>query len=271
MNAKERGFIAIVWKYYKENGRHELPWRKTDDPYLILVSELMLQQTQVGRVIPKYEAFIKKYPSAKKLSKASLGDVLRLWQGLGYNRRAKYLHECAKVVTERCGGVFPQSYVELQKLPGIGPYTAAAMMNFAHNIPTPLIETNVRTVYLHHFFKNEIDVSDTTIMQKIQKTIDPKNPKEWFAALMDYGSHLKQTIGNANTRSRHYTKQSKFKGSDREIRGAILRVLAEHGSMSETELSQSLASFETSRIDSQLEKLKSEDLVFEKGRLIGLP
>ena len=271
MTAKEHKFIETVQAYYKVHGRHTLPWRRTTDPYHILVSELMLQQTQVGRVVPKYEAFIRHLPTASHLARASLGDVLRLWQGLGYNRRAKYLHECAKVITKEHDGQFPRSYDQLKKLPGVGPYTAAAIMNFAYNLPTPLIETNVRTVYLHHFFKSKKDVADTELLKLVAKTIDTKNPRQWFAALMDYGTHLKQTIGNTNTRSKHYTKQSKFKGSDREIRGAILRLLAEEDALTPVRINKKLSQFGRDRITQQINRLLKEELVIENSKKISLP
>ncbi len=108
MVKEERDFVKTVWKYYKLHGRHDHPWRKTHDPYRILVSEMMLQQTQVARVLPKYTVFMKKYGTVKKLSEASLGEVLRAWQGLGYNRRAKLLHLCAQKVVSEYKGKFPK-------------------------------------------------------------------------------------------------------------------------------------------------------------------
>ena len=152
MSVPDIHFRKIVLCHYKKHGRHHLPWRKTKNPYRILVSEIMLQQTPVDRVLPKYQEFLKQFPSIKKLAAASLGDVLRAWQGLGYNRRAKYLHQCAAVIIYDNGGIWPRTVNELQALPGIGPYTAGAVMAFAYNQPIPIIETNIRTVYLHHFF-----------------------------------------------------------------------------------------------------------------------
>lgn len=259
MNKQEKKFIETVWGYYKLNGRHDLPWRRTKNAYRILVSEIMLQQTQVERVIPKYKSFLKKFPSITLLASAPLGDVLREWQGLGYNRRAKMLHECAKIIVRDYSGIFPKTHSALMKLPGVGHYTAGAVMAFAHNEAVPIIETNIRTVFIHHFFKARDGVTDTEFFRLIERTLDMKNPREWYYALMDYGAHLKKTIGNQNTRSRHYTKQSVFKGSDRQIRGAIIRTLAE-GEMTRKDFHQKF-SFDIQRIDEQLERLREEGMV----------
>ncbi|HVV38997.1 MAG TPA: A/G-specific adenine glycosylase [Candidatus Paceibacterota bacterium] len=208
--------------FYKTQKR-DLPWRHTHDPYKILVSEIMLQQTQALRVIPKYEAFIKKFPTPQRLAKAKLSDVLKLWSGLGYNRRAKFLHESAKILA-RDGWTG-------EKLPGVGPYTAAAVEAFAHNKPTTFIETNIRTVFIHYCFKRRADVlvPDLQILPLIEKALKQSRmqPRDFYAALMDYGSYLKQRGIKLNARSKHYTKQSKFKGSYRELRGAILRAVLE--------------------------------------------
>jgi len=223
MNKRETAFVETVLTYYKAHGRHTLPWRQTTNPYRILVSEIMLQQTQVERVIPKYQAFIKRWPTVQKLANAPLRDVLIAWQGLGYNRRAKHLHQCANVVVREHKGVFPVSMKELQSLPGVGAYTAGAVMAFAYNIGVPLIETNVRTVYIHHFFKTAPVVDDADILKRVQKTLSPQDVRQWYAALMDYGSYLKRTTDPIHRRSRQYQKQSPFKGSVRAVRGAVLR------------------------------------------------
>src|SRR3990167_45987 len=141
-------FRRTVWKYYNENGRHDLPWRKTKDPYRILVSEVMLQQTQVARVLEKYKQFLKRFPTVRALAKASLADVLKIWSGLGYNRRGKYLHDAAKVIV-RVGNIKKEL---TGPLPGVGPYTKAAVLTFAFNQPEVLIETNIRAAYIHHFY-----------------------------------------------------------------------------------------------------------------------
>ncbi len=270
MNKKEKEFITTVNDYYKAHGRHDLLWRKTHDPYNILVSEMMLQQTQVERVIPKYIAFLKKYGTVQKLAKASLGDVLILWQGLGYNRRAKMLHQCAQIVVKDYKGIFPHTAIELQQLPGIGTYTSSAMVAFAFNSPTSLIETNVRTVYLHHFFSDSTEITDNEILEIITRTRDIKNSREWYYALMDYGSYLKKEYGNANKKSAHYTKQSVFKGSDRQIRGAVIRALTEKP-VTRKSLHTLLASFEDIRVDAQVERLKAEGMIVYINMKYSLP
>lgn len=174
---------------------------------------MMLQQTQVDRVIPKYRAFIKKYPTARKLASAKLLEVLKLWSGLGYNRRAKYLWEAAKLW--RSG--------PLEDLPGVGPYTANAVRVFAHNEPRILLETNIRTVYLHHLFPNAQNVPDAQLLSYMITLKQQPDSRTWNWALMDYGSYLKKKYPNPSRRSKHHTAQKKFKDSDREIRGAILR------------------------------------------------
>ena len=253
-------FRRIVYAYYKTEGRHTLPWRQTHDPYAVMVSELMLQQTQVLRVISKYEAFMKRFPTIESLARAELRSVLVLWQGLGYNRRAKHLHDAARAIVEECGGVFPHTKEELLALPGVGPYTASAILAFAYNTPTVLIETNVRSVFIHHFFHDKKGVHDRELLPLIEKTLDAKKPREWYAALMDYGSHLKQTVGNVSRKSAHHTKQSKFKGSNREVRGAVLRLLTQKGSVTlQTILSET--TFSRDRCEVQLAALTEEGLI----------
>lgn len=272
MNKKERAFVKLVWAHYKKHGR-DLPWRHTREPYRILVSEVMLQQTQVLRVVPKYEEFLKLFPSVRALARAPLSSVLKVWSGLGYNRRAKMLHECAKEIVAHHNGRFPKNpdattrfdlattRSNLVKLPGVGPYTAGAVLAFAYNTPVPIIETNIRTVYLHHFFKGTEDVSDRDVLDVVERTLDHQNPRQWYYALMDYGAHLKLSEGNANKRSKHYTKQSKFKGSDREIRGALLKVLT---TGAKTEAALRRLPHPPSRITDQLDALSAEGFVEKK-------
>lgn len=214
---RSQKLVASVLAYYKSHGRHHLPWRKTRNPWKILVSEVMLQQTQVDRVVPKYKAFLKKYSTARSLSKAKLSNVLKLWSGLGYNRRAKYLWEASKALVSKS-----DAFRNYEELPGVGPYTANAVRVFAYNEPVQLIETNIRTVYLHHLFPTTKSVSDKRLLRYI---VVPKGvePRVWYAALMDYGSYLKQKYPNPSRRSKHHSTQKKFVGSDRQIRGAILR------------------------------------------------
>lgn len=226
MNQKERQFITTVLTHYKQNGRHTLPWRKTKNPYYIAVSEVMLQQTQVPRVIEKYNLFITTFPTLQSLAKAPLSTVLSIWVGLGYNRRAKFLKQMAEEVVSKHKGVFPKSVLELESLSGIGPYTARAIATFAFNQPHVFIETNIRTVYFHHFLPNATQkISDSTLLPLIEKTLYAENPRLWYWALMDYGSHLK-ALGIRNTaKSAHYSKQKPFVRSVRLVRGAIIKSL----------------------------------------------
>jgi A/G-specific adenine glycosylase len=203
-----------------------MPWREDTRPYYVLVSELMLQQTQVDRVIPKFEAFIREFPDEDALAAAPLSSVLQLWSGLGYNRRAKYLQEAAKMIVRDFGGEFPSRYDDLLRLPGVGPNTAGAIMTYAFNQPVVFIETNVRTVYFHHFFENGDKVSDKALRQLVEDTINTEHPREFYWALMDYGTSLKKNGAGRIHQSTHYKKQSALKGSVREIRGQILKVLA---------------------------------------------
>lgn len=225
-------FQNIVWRYYEQHGRHDLPWRIPGpdgafDPYRILVSELMLQQTQVQRVIPKFEDFIREFPSFEALAKAPLSRVIAVWSGLGYNRRAKFLWQTAGIITDSHNGMLPDTLSALVALPGIGPNTAAAILAYSFNQPVTFVETNIRTVFIHHFFATHGKVADSALMPLIAETLPRQRAREWFWALMDYGTYLKQTVGNLARASASYSKQSAFQGSRRQIRGYILRVLTE--------------------------------------------
>lgn len=204
-----------------------MPWREDIRPYYVLVSELMLQQTQVDRVIPKFIAFITRFPDEKTLAEASLGDVLTLWNGLGYNRRAKYLHDSAKIITNELQGKFPADYESLLRLSGVGPNTAGAIVAYAFNEPVIFIETNIRTVYFHHFFTDGEKVTDAAVRDLVGKTMDVEHPREFYWALMDYGTYLKKQGAGAIRQSLHYKKQSALKGSVREVRGQIIKRLTQ--------------------------------------------
>jgi A/G-specific adenine glycosylase len=264
-----QSFKKTIWDYYKKQGRHDLPWRKTKDPYKIMVSEYMLQQTQVGRVIPKYLAFIKRFPTFKSLANAKIPEVLKLWQGLGYNRRALYLKQAAEIIELEYKGKLPKDQNILTKLPGIGPNTAAAILTYSFNIPITFIETNIRRIYIHFFFSKSKSVDDKKILALVAKTVDTKNPREWYWALMDYGTYLKTQIVNPNRKSKHYTKQSKFKGSDREIRGKILRIILKDNSVRKTKLTTELHE-EKERVNRVLKTLVKDGFIKESGGKIVL-
>lgn len=243
-----------------------MPWRDSTDPYYVLVSEIMLQQTQVDRVRPKFEAFIQKFPTLADLAAAPQSEVLITWSGLGYNRRARYLHMAAKQIVAVHRGRVPGDQAALTALPGIGPNTAAAILAYAFNEPVVFIETNIRTVYLHHFFKDRDAIADAELLPYLKATLDHANPREWYWALMDYGAYLKRRGLGKITASKHYAKQSTFQGSSRQIRGKILNMLA-NGPLSLNTLRQQ---FPDPRLDSILEQLITEQLIQKANGQIGL-
>jgi len=230
-----RAFQDRVYRYYRAHAR-TFPWRETYDPYHILVSEFMLQQTQVKRVLLKYPPFLAAFPTFGALARSGLKEVLACWQGLGYNRRALALKAAAVEVVERYAGVLPANRTELESLSGIGRSTAGAVLAFAFQIPVPFIETNIRRVFIHEFFYSQGEVADARIMPLVEATLDRVNPREWYYALMDYGTMLKERFVNPNRRSAHYQLQAPFEGSRRQIRGRILKVLLEHPRVSLPEL-----------------------------------
>lgn len=215
----------------------DFPWRNTVDPYEILVSEVMLQQTQTERVVPKYVEWLAAFPTVQSLAKASLTEVLTHWSGLGYNRRARFLQQAAQIVVQKYAGKFPTDAILIDELPGVGEYTAKAVACFAFGAKEVFIETNIRTVFINEFFQNDgsaidsVDITnkkgidDKTIIPLIEQTVYEKDVRLWYYALMDYGAHIKKEVVNPNRRSKSYTKQSKFSGSLRQARGAIIRQL----------------------------------------------
>lgn len=255
----DAAFRKLVLSYWKLRGRHDLPWRKHINPYRVLVSEVMLQQTQVPRVIEKYREFLRAFPSFRALATAPMAGVLRVWQGLGYNRRALMLQRCAQEVTREYGGTLPADYETLRTLPGVGPYTAGAVLAFAFDIPHPMIETNIRRVYIHHFFSGRKEVADTEILPLVERHLGRiASARDWYGALMDYGTHLAQTIPNPNRRSRHHVRQAEFAGSFRQVRGAVVRALAEGKRLT---LSQLARRVDDSRLPMVLDALEREGFV----------
>ncbi|MDQ7787985.1 MAG: hypothetical protein RDU01_10280 [Thermodesulfovibrionales bacterium] len=267
MVGKNKGiavFRKTVYAYYHGNMR-SLPWRKTRDPYHILVSEVMLQQTQVERVIGKYLQFIKTFPDFSSLAQASLSDVLNTWQGLGYNRRAIALKAIAGIVIEKYKGKLPELPEELAKLPGIGKYTSAAISAFAFHRQAVFIETNIRRVFLHFFFPERENVRDSEILMLIEKTMDRENPGEWYYALMDYGVMLKKSYENPNRRSAHYRKQDPFHGSNRQARGKILKLVLEKREITQEEITAELAA-PSERTGNALKQLVQEGFLKKRGK-----
>jgi A/G-specific adenine glycosylase len=230
-------FQKYILDWHNTYGRSSLPWRESYDPYHVLVSEIMLQQTQVNRVIPKFEAFISEFPNYETLAVASKAAVIQAWQGLGYNRRGLFLQKTAQKIVADHNSVMPTTKEALLNLPGIGPYTASALQAFAFNQPVVVIETNIRAIYLHHFFPGEQSshsklnkptekIPDAQLVPLIEQTLWHQNPRLWYSALMDYGSQLKQLLPNPSRRSKTHVTQSKFSGSFRQLRGHILRSLS---------------------------------------------
>lgn len=240
MTISIREFQNIIWAHYAQEGR-SFPWRYIDDPYKILISEIMLQQTQTYRVIEKYCEFLQAFPTVQALASAPSKEVLRAWQGLGYNRRGMYVHKTAQKIASEYNGIVPQDPAILVTFPGIGKATAASISAFAYNTPTIFIETNIRTVFIYFFFPDKEDIHDNDILPIIAETLDRENSRDWYYALMDYGVMLKKKLPNPSRKSIHHQKQSKFEGSDRQIRGMILRALTNvNVELSELELLQKI-------------------------------
>lgn len=243
---------AFVDRVFEEGDAHrrDLPWRFIDDSYAVLVSEVMLQQTQVSRVQGRWERWCERFPTPDALAAADVSEVLGEWQGLGYNRRALALKSACEVCSSRYGGAVPDSYDELLALPGIGPATAAGIEAFARNRPAIYLETNVRTVLIHEFFPSAARVPDRELVPILRAclgiigVLEPspapraaaaeRCPRTWYYALLDYGAHLKATIPNPSRRSASYARQSPFEGSHRQKRSELLRfVLASEGCTTE--------------------------------------
>jgi len=250
-------FQALVLDHYARHAR-DLPWRRTRDAYHILVSEMMLQQTQVARVLDKYEPFVQAFPDGATLAAAPLQKVLLLWQGLGYNRRAVALHRAAQRIVDEHGGDVPQSPVELLRLPGVGPSTAGAVCAFAFGLPTAFVETNIRAVFIHHYFSDRPVVSDAEILPLVEETLDTRDPRRWFYALMDYGVEIKATHANPGRRSRHYARQSPFSGSTRELRAKVLRMVLSKGVLAAGTIGEAFPPDEAERVTRALADLTRE-------------
>ena len=264
-----RSFRNTLYEYYGAHGR-AFPWRETKDPYEILVSELMLQQTQTARALPKYLQFLERWPTVEALAQAGLAEVYELWRGLGYNRRAKALLDAAGVIVSKHRGTVPASVDDLVELPMIGRATASAICAFAFDMPVVFLETNIRRVYLHFFFDGGRDITDRELLAIGEVLLDTEDPRNWYYALMDYGVFLKGVVPNPNRRSRHYHIQAPFEGSNRQLRGGILRTLSARGRASPEELAEDL-SFAGDRVAYCLEQLHSEGLVEEVGGLYRIP
>ncbi len=232
---EKKEFQQALLQWYAANKR-DLPWRKTTDAYKILVSEIMLQQTQVSRVIPKYEVFLERFPTAHVLARAPPADVITLWAGLGYNRRAVNLQKAAKAVCVH--GSFPTTSLGLQELPGIGPYTAAAVASFSYNDRVAVVDTNVIRVLSRLFFG--VETAGKEKVSRLAQQLVPEDARTWNNAVMEFGALICAAtpqcpscpfssdcpaLKNGFPEGVPKIKQSPFEGSSRQARGKILAIL----------------------------------------------
>lgn len=259
-------FQHIITGFYQKN-RRDFPWRNTDNPYYVLISEFMLQQTQTDRVTQKYQSFIARFPDFSSLAAASLREVMTQWQGLGYNRRAFFLHQTGKAITEKFNALCPGEIDILEQFPGIGKATAGAICAFAYNQPVVFLETNIRSVFIHFFFSTREDVSDTDIIKFVSSTLDKTHPRIWYYGLMDYGAAIKRWYQNPSRKSIQFHKQSPFLNSNRQIRGMIMKLLVERAPLSEQYLYTHLP-FARERISHSLTQLIYEKLIMKKNEFI---
>lgn len=262
-------FQKKVYNHYYKNKR-DFPWRKAITPYKIVVSEIMLQQTQAPRVVEKFKLFIKTFPNFESLATAPFADILKVWQGLGYNRRALGLKKLAEIVVTEYKGKLPKTPEELAGLPWIGPHTAGSIAAFAYNYPSIFIETNVRSVFIHEFFGDKTEVTDKELLPYIEVTVDREQPREWYNALMDYGTMLKEVHKNPSRRSKHYTKQSTFEGSNRKLRGMIIQLLTTRPSSLRKILDYCHQDYEQLRIEKALSQLEKEGMVTKKNHIFSI-
>jgi A/G-specific adenine glycosylase len=264
-----RAFQHLVLAHYAKHKR-DLPWRHGRTPYRVAVVEIMLQQTQVPRVVPKFSEFIRRFPTFRSLSTASQADVLAAWSGLGYNRRALLLRKLAQAVVQDHGGRLPRTVEQLQELPGLGHATAAAISVYAYGQPHAFIETNVRAVLLHHFFPGKKNVPDAKVWPLIHATLDRRDPIRWYSALMDYGTHLKKQVVNPSRQSKHYSRPPKFVGSNRQLRGQVLKAVLNAGSTTAPALAKKFSKASSAKIEGVIEQLVREGYIRRQGRRIAV-
>jgi A/G-specific adenine glycosylase len=248
-------FQKKIMLWWSKNAR-DLPWRINPAPYQVLVSEIMLQQTQVNRVIPKYEGFMREFPTLEALAAAETKRLLTIWSGLGYNRRALWLREAANQIIERGG--FPQEVQELRALKGIGPYTSRSILIFAFNKDLAAVDTNIRRVMIAYGFATE-KMTECQLQDVADSLLLRGHSRDWHNALMDYGSDV---LTSNQTGISPKSKQLRFKGSTRQIRGAIIRILTDSDSMTSEQLYSQLG-FDCGKdtMNSVLDQLVSEMLV----------
>nr|WP_301002633.1 A/G-specific adenine glycosylase [Methanoculleus sp.] len=224
----------------------------------------MLQQTQVERVAVKYREFLERFPDFESLARAPKSEVLLAWQGMGYNRRAIALQKTAQRVVDEYGGRLPADVETLATFPGIGKATASAIVAYAFDMPVVYIETNIRRIFIHFFFQDGVGVRDDEILPLVEQALDRGSPREWYSALMDYGTVLKKRTANPNRRSASYSRQSRFEGSDRQVRGRILALVLEEGTVTEEEVAARVGE-EPGRVRRILIDLTREGFIAESG------
>ncbi len=264
-----RAFRRRIYDYYDRHGR-DLPWRRRPTGYRVVVSEIMLQQTQVDRVRDKFGEFLGVFPGFPNLAEASAAKLIAIWSGMGYNRRALALRALARKVLSEHRGRLPGDFDKLLALPGIGKYTAGAVLAFAFNRPVVFLDTNIRRVFIHEFFHDRNSVHDDDIIPLIQRTMDRKNPRRWYNALMDYGSMLVKEHRNPNRRSAHYQKQSPFENSNRQVRGRIVKLLVKNAPLTFTEIVKQTG-IDSGRVKANLAQLEAEGFAEKKGRTYTIP
>jgi A/G-specific adenine glycosylase len=260
-------FQKKILSWYSEY-KQDFPWRKTRDPYHILVSEVMLQQTQVSRVIPKFNDWLKRFPTIESLAKAPVSEVLRQWSGLGYNRRALFLKKAAVEIVEKYNGNFPQDEKILRTLPGIGEYTARALLCFAFNKQISVVDTNVRKVILVTFFNGGNLMTEKEIISIAEQLLPVGSAYDWNQALMDYSRTM---LGKEKIQ---IPKQSKFLGSRRYYRGQIIKLLLQKKKIPIDKIGQLIkGDFNKSDMDwlqGLLKELEDEGFVLIKNDFVSL-
>jgi A/G-specific adenine glycosylase len=258
-----QAFQAKVWGFYRDN-RRDFAWRNDPMPYEVFISEVMLQQTQVRRVADRFPLWLRRFPGFSALASAGVKDVLEEWNGLGYNRRALRLRDSARLIMAEFAGQLPSEPSVLMSLPGIGANTAGSLAAFAYNRPVVFIETNIRRVFIHEFFSETSKVHDKELLPLIESTLDHEEPREWYYALMDRGADIARRVPNPNRQSRHYSVQSRFEGSSRQIRGEVLRRLGDQ------DLTLSDLGIEDKRLPEILDSLIKEGFLSKSGEYYGL-
>jgi len=259
-----RRFRRKVLDFYRKRSR-DLPFRHTTDPYHITVCEVMLHQTQVDRVLPRYRAWVERWPDWHSLAAADRRQVLAAWSGLGYNRRALYLRDIARIVVHDYGGELPDDYNALCRLPGIGPYTANAILIFVFNRRAVAIDTNVRRVLIHELHLSP-GISPRHLEEIARLVLPTGEVATWHHALMDYSAMvLPRRLPSAPARS----KQSTFRGSLRQVRGEIVRQLTRKTRVKTTTVAQALHQGEPV-VRRAARALEREGMVAVRGQFIYL-